>query len=91
MVSCYLAFSSIFVQELAGSGVGHLPAGILFVLGSVLFALGTMARRTLSVREDSTKPHTYQRWTQTVPAEANRGTVENVRGKGTPRTPANAA
>ncbi len=91
MVSCYLAFTSIFVQELAGSGIDHLPTGILFVLGSLLFALGTMARRSVSMRENSTKPHPYQPWTQTVPAEANRRTGENMRAEGTPRTRANAA
>lgn len=91
MASCYLSLASIFIQELAGSGVGHLPAGILFVLGPLLFALGTVARRRLSARVGSTKPHPYQRWTQIVPAEVNRGAVENVRGKGSPRTPANAA
>jgi hypothetical protein len=91
MMSFYLAFGSIFVQELAGSGVRHLPAGILFVLGSLLFALGTMVRRSLSVREGSTKPHLYQPWAETVSAETNHRSVKNIRGQETPSTSANAA
>ena len=91
MVTCYLTFGSIFVQEVAGSGVGHLPVSILFVLGSLLLALGTMVRRSLSVRENSPKPHTYQPWAQTVSAEKSRRSMANVRGQETSRTSVNAA
>ncbi len=91
MVTCYLTFGSIFVQVVAGGGVGHLPISILFVLGSLLFVLGTMVRRSLSVREDSSKPPIYQPWARTVSAEKSRRSMANVRSQETSRTSANAA
>jgi hypothetical protein len=91
MMSSYSALSIIFVQEMAGSAAGQLPAGIVFALGSLLFALGTIGRRSLSERKDARKAHQYQPRTNTASGEANRRTVESVRGTGKPRTRISAA
>lgn len=91
MLPYSLAFGSKFVQVLADFSVGHLPAGILFVLGSLLFALGTLVRRNLSLRESSTNPHRDQPWFQAVTGEADHGMMQSDRGKGTPEENAKAA
>lgn len=91
MMSSYLAFGSILLQGLAGSGLVHVSVGILIVLGLLLFALGTVARRSMLLREDSTRSNRFQPRPQTVPAETNRMSVNTVRGEEAPSTSAHAA
>jgi hypothetical protein len=88
MVLCHMTFTTILLQEAAMSGVRHLPGGVLFGLGSLLLAIGTILRRGLSVRQEAANPHAYRRRPQSV--DGSRRTVESVRSAGAHRTRANA-
>jgi len=79
MLSVYSAFAIIFVQKMTGSNMDHFPTGSVIVLGSLLFALGTIIRRKTSTRDDATTTPSHKPRPQSEPAESNRRTVNRVK------------
>lgn len=82
------AVMAIFVPgDPAGS---QLVSGIFYVLGPLLFAVGTLLRRSLSPRERPATSRPITVWTRTRPFEMNRHSVQAVAKEAPQRRHANA-
>lgn len=87
-MSVFFAAVAIYVSgDPAGS---QLASGIFYVLGPLLFAVGTLLRRSISPRERPASSRPFTVWTRTRPFEINRHSVQAVAKEAPQRRHANA-
>ncbi len=91
MVTCHPIVCLVYSQTLINLTASHLEAGMLLVLGSMLFLIGTVARSRIPLRATDAKKSFSDSWLPKGAAVKKVKPLSTMKAENTRHTTANAA